>query len=137
MSGAAGPVTPPADPQDGLAVPLQYRPRGRAGNPPNPVIVLLLAVPGVICWAAFFNMTVPGFLPQPVARALHALLSLVTYGLVPWWFAAVATAIASLLLCRRRTKPWYVWVNFAVNIPGLLFTLLVLLITTSHLLLSK
>jgi hypothetical protein len=48
--------------------------------------------------------------------------------LLAMWITAFFSAIASLFLYIRRPKPWYVRINLATNISGLLFTIFIFIV---------
>ena len=107
--------------------PLEYEdPRARE-NRPSPIVALGLCAPG----AATFGFLFLGEAHVNFSVAVNEAIGDVVW---PLWFAAVVTAIISLVLYRRylfRPLPWYVFVNLCVNVPGLLLSVLIFLLSAS------
>jgi hypothetical protein len=76
----------------------------------------LLALPGAVCWVLFFQIV------------MFDMLDVMLGVLLLFWLVTIHTAIASLAAYWRAPKPWFVIVNWTINISGLLFTLFVLAI---------
>ena len=98
---------------------------------PSPVSAMILCVPGLICWCVLLGM----WLVPASARANFRFLDVFPPGTILWcWIIAIACAFISLAIYGRGPKPWYVWINFAINISGLLFSLgvVVLIMMASH-----
>ena len=113
----------PAGPRP--SAPLEYRrPVPATARPSHPLPAVLFCVPGLICWLALFHL----LLARVIRVRLPALLGRWLYPGIFWvWLGAILTAAISLILyVRRGPKPWYVWLNLAVNVSGLLFTLAVM-----------
>lgn len=99
-------ASPPVAPQRGPGV---------AGSP---VVATLLCLPGVLCWSALLSAIAGGYKPVSAGGFLPVRM------IVPIWALAVLSAVLSLVLYVRRgvRRPWYVWLNLAINVGGLLFT---------------
>jgi hypothetical protein len=102
------------------SAPTHGRPRALTESP---LLAAVLCLPGVICWCSLlsliFRRMLPGrFAAMSPVRVLGGSLLLI-------WAFAVLTAVFSLVIyARRGVRPrWYVWLNLAVNVSGLLFTL--------------
>ena len=77
---------------------------------------LLLCAPGALAFTVFFG---GDHLPSGIGEFLGGLFW-------PLWMVAVATAIASVCLYMRfgfKPLPWFVILNLAINISGLLLSL--------------
>lgn len=86
----------------------------------NTLPVLLLSLPGAICWFEWFLSSTEISLGPRLNRFI---VDYVSDYLVLYLIAASCTAIISLIIYLRRPwrKPWFVWLNLAVNISGLIF----------------
>jgi hypothetical protein len=83
----------------------------------DPVEVLSLCLPALICWIVFLGTL---WLPFPFLKSELALRVMLIV-----WFVGIITAIASFANYAGRNKgprPWYVWVNLTLNGAGLIFT---------------
>ena len=102
-------------PQDAL---LDYRDPRRDTPPPSRAVALLLCSPGAACWGVYLiDAFADANLPQPIGDFFHTIFW-------PLFFAAVVSAILSLIVYGRhplRPQPWYVMLNLAINVSGLLF----------------
>jgi hypothetical protein len=98
---------------------LSYHRRQNMDPPPPPPMMkaLLLCFRGALCWTIFISAFA-------FERVWINDASSGPYFLL--WFLAVFTAIGSLETFWKTPKPWYVLVNWTINIAGLLFTLFVL-----------
>jgi hypothetical protein len=92
-------------------------PYGREPIPTSPFTALSLCAPGAFCWfmlgwSFIFNLPLPKFLTFELFAAA--------------WGVALVSAIISLVIYGRRPfepKPWYVLVNLAINLLGLLYSI--------------
>lgn len=95
---------------------------------------MLLALPGMICWGAFLLLLAQlisgsrmyGLLDWAL-HLLEPLLPPLAVWLSLWGLAAVC-AVVSIELYQRRPKPWYVRLNLAINISGLIVSSVLLLL---------
>jgi hypothetical protein len=108
---------------------LPYRtpPSERREPAPSWIVATLLALPGLSCWMVLAMIVVP-----PPLRVLawpgYYLVRLLGFGMALVWFVAIITALISLAIYLPWKKPWYVILNLIVNISGLLFTLVALIL---------
>lgn len=102
-------------PHDAL---LEYRDPRLHVRVPSKAMALLLCAPGGACWTDYWIDTFAATaLPQRVGDVLGAMFW-------PLFFAAVLTAIVSLIIFGRhplRPQPWYIMLNLAINVSGLVF----------------
>ena len=81
---------------------------------------ILLAVPGAFAWTLFF-LAITGRLPEIRASTFDDIFGMCLFA------ATVSAIISSIAYIRfRRPMHWTVVVNLIINIPGLLFVLVVL-----------
>ena len=100
------------------------RPRERISKPDS-IAAILLCLPGAYCWAvlALASFSESGLFGGRFLDS-QILIGVGILALIAWPFAVI-TALISLyfLVPGGWRKPWYFWVNLAVNGSGLLFTL--------------
>jgi hypothetical protein len=94
----------------------------RRARLPSPIVATLLQLPGLYCWIVFVCLIFDVW--PMLGFSVFARVTLLA------WPVAVITAIISmgLYIGKTRRRPWYVCVNLAVNISGVAFTLVILLI---------
>ena len=93
--------------------------RASDSDRPSRAVALVLCAPGAAAFAVYFSDRLSnGNLP----RAIGSIISGIFW---PLWFVAVLTAVVSVVLYARhplRSLPWYVILNLGINIVGLLFS---------------
>jgi len=101
------------------ALTIEYRHPTAQSKEPNPAVAMILCLPGMICWCSLLGL----FLVPSGMRPQLSFLDIFPPGtLLICWATAILAALVSLGLYARARKPWYVCINLAVNIAGLLFT---------------
>ena len=83
--------------------------------------VLLLCFPGAVCEAFVGVMGIVSVLNLRIPYPFNVLLLLV---MALFFASAISTAIFSFILYLKRPlrrKPWFVYLNLAVNLSGMLF----------------
>jgi hypothetical protein len=101
---------------------LDYATPDAPTDEPSPLIAMLAALPGGVCWvillAAAVNRVAPRLLRLPTLPGP----SLVAVAFL-WVFVLVAGMVA-IVAYLDRPKPWHVLLSLAINISGLALTLL-------------
>src|SRR5690348_6103735 len=93
-----------------LVLPLGYENRELTPRRRSPVVAAVLCLPGVCCWCG---------LALALAGIALRLPSMFTRWLAGVWFCwpvAIVCANASLVIYCRRPRPWFVWLNLAINV---------------------
>jgi accessory gene regulator protein AgrB len=85
----------------------------------------MLCLPGVLCWSLLLALFL---VPRSMQQNFAFLRILSGPGIFLCWGVAILCALTSLAIYLFRSKPWYVWINLLVNVAGLLFSGLVLLL---------
>ena len=98
---------------------LEYRHPQVRPDVPSLVLAMFLCLPGMVCWCILLGL----FFTPASLRPQFSLYRAIPSEMLLWcWGTAVIAALVSLGLYVRARKPWYVCINLAVNVAGLLFT---------------
>ena len=98
---------------------LSYKTQEKLPKQPDPVIAMLLCLPGFTCWVLFF-----GVFLWSSASSRYGFISREWFSLVLFlWLCAVVTAVISIAHYWGTRKPIYVKLCLLVNWAGLVFTL--------------
>jgi hypothetical protein len=92
-----------------------YRSQPRRKTPPRMGPALWKALPGALCWLMLFA----AIFPHPARGSFVGRLLPFIGLLLPFWLIAVLCAIHSIDNYWATAKPWYVWLNWTINLSGL------------------
>jgi len=110
---------------------LSYESTVKRAPLPHPLLAIVLALPGSICWLTFLSLFANFLAPFSwLARLKFPFFTGNSFLLL--WLTAIVAALFSVAWYWRKPKPWYVILCLLVNDTGLLFTLAVLAIGVAH-----